>query len=115
MGFSGMGDPIYNALTGADLGAPTSTTSEIFELDRYVNVPRYRDQIRNWEFASTIFDDNNYQSIEENLEDESLLAYMGIGPDDDVAKGNEFFINTANFTLDEDGKRLIYDSIRLVT
>ena len=67
-GWGGMGDPIYNVLTGTQLGAPDNNAStQIFELDRYINVPRYREQMRNWELADEVFDDNNYLSIEKNI------------------------------------------------
>ena len=113
-GFSGMGDPIYNALTGTDLGAPSNTAStQIFELDRYINVPQYREQIRDWDQADSTFNANNYLSIEQKFaDDESLLAFMGIGDPDKVSQeGDEFFIDIDNFSLEEDGERLIYDSI----
>ncbi|MDA0848827.1 MAG: hypothetical protein O2827_03630 [Verrucomicrobia bacterium] len=113
-GFSGMGDPIYNALTDSNLGAPQNNAStQIFELDRYVNVPQYREQIRDWDQAESTFDANNYLSIEQKFaDDESLLAFMGIGDPDKVSQeGDEFFIDIDNFSLEEDGERLIYDSI----
>ncbi|MFL2825732.1 MAG: TonB-dependent receptor plug domain-containing protein [Coraliomargaritaceae bacterium] len=113
-GFSGMGDPIYNALTDSNLGAPQNNAStQIFELDRYVNVPQYREQIRDWDQADSTFNANNYLSIEQKFaDDESLLAFMGIGDPDKVSQeGDEFFIDIDNFSLEEDGERLIYDSI----
>ena len=113
-GFSGMGDPIYDALTGSALGAPQSNAStQIFELDRYVNVPKYREQIRDWDLAESTFDNNNYLSIEEKFADDTaLLAYMGIGDSGNVSEeGDDFYIDIDNFTLDQDGERLIYDSI----
>jgi hypothetical protein len=115
-GFSGMGDPIYDALTGSDLGAPQSNAStQIFELDRYVNVPKYREQIRDWDLADSTFNDDNYESIDQKYEDHGTLKNLikiGSPTEEDKSKnGYEQFVYTDNFSLDEDGERLIYDSI----
>jgi hypothetical protein len=111
-----MGDPIYDALTGSDLGAPQSNAStQIFELDRYVNVPKYREQIRDWDLADSTFNDDNYESIDQKYEDHGTLKNLikiGSPTEEDKSKnGYEQFVYTDNFSLDEDGERLIYDSI----
>ena len=114
----GLGDPIYNSLTGSDLGKPSgSASTQIFELDRYINVQKYREQLRNWDSAGEKFQENKYVSIDEKFKnDASIMANIKQGKyeeGDELENGYEFFIYTDNFSLDTDGERLIYDSIPL--
>ena len=74
-GFSGMGDPLYNALTNTTLGAPEDNAiAQIFELDRYINVPRYREQIRDWDLAESVFQDSKYEDLDKYQDDPNFLA-----------------------------------------
>jgi outer membrane receptor protein involved in Fe transport len=117
-GNSGLGDPIYDSLTGSNLGKPSGSASvQIFELDRYVNVPKYREQIYNWDLAEEKFQENKYLSIDEKFKDvDSIMDNIVPGSyeeGDELKNGYEFFIYTDNFALKTDGERLIYDSIPL--
>ena len=120
-----LGDLLYDALTGStDLGAPTSTaTNQLFNLDRYINVPKYRAELNNYSNANLLIDDN-YKDLEDltwenpfnklladpllpdtiqNLIDQNipspLIDYL------------PYYIPAEKFTLNETGERLIYDAI----
>lgn len=99
-----LGDLLYDALTGSEseIGAPTSKAiSEIYNLDRFVDVTTYRTQLKDYDLAEQNLVDGNYPA----LSDYNWTTYVGATIDQPNGVSSEAF------SLDEDGERLIYDSI----
>jgi hypothetical protein len=120
-----LGDLLYDALTGStDLGAPTSTAAnQLFNLDRYINVPKYRAELQNFS-NSNLLDDNNYLDLASyTWQNPASYAYadpalaniiqnfQNQGISNPLTEMAPYLIPPDQFTLDETGERLIYDSI----
>lgn len=110
-----LGDILYDALTGSEneLGAPRNTAAtQIYNLDRYIDVSTYRSQLKDYTYAGENLLDANYQEIDGGYAISN--PWLGILTDPGAAANPSFqpyLINPDDFSLETDGERLIYDSI----
>jgi outer membrane receptor protein involved in Fe transport len=124
-----LGDILYDKLTGSstELGAPTNTAAvQLYNLDRYIDVPTYRTELQNFSNAD-LLEDNNYLDLGNYTWQNSFNANLAnpLAPSiiqSQIAQGapsglgllrdyEPYLIPAEEFTLDETGERLIYDSI----
>lgn len=121
-----LGDILYDVLTGSttELGAPRNTAAlQIYNLDRYIDVPTYRTELQNFS-NSNLLDDNNYLDLTSyTWQNPASYAYanpalantiqnlLNQGISNPLTDMAPYLIPADEFTLDETGERLIYDSI----
>ncbi|MFL2847346.1 MAG: hypothetical protein ACJZ9B_00005, partial [Coraliomargaritaceae bacterium] len=123
-----LGDILFDVLTSStdEIGAPTSAAADqLFNLDRYIDVPTYRSELQNFSNANLLNDDNykdltdsNYNWINafnEKLVNPLLPDIVQTLIDQNIASPLidylPYYIPAEEFTLNETGERLIYDAI----
>ena len=111
-----LGDLFYDVLTGSeeDLGAPRNdAVMQIYNLDRYVDVSTYQRELSDFSKADQLLLDSNYLEIDDpQYQKGGALSILlnPLVPTDHPVYGPHLK-NAADFSLTEDGERLIYDSI----
>lgn len=114
-GGQALGDIFYNVLTDGEQSAPAGKAiSELFNLDRFVDVSTYRTQLQDYatpeDFAEK---EARTGELYETLDFENSFYNNFIDNPIPIDPENGIFfdITSEDFALTEDGEKLIYDSI----
>lgn len=114
-GGQALGNILYDVLTNGAQSAPTGKAiSELYNLDRYVDVSTYRTLLQNYDTPQDFIDKEVLTGdLYETLSFENSFYNMFIDNPIpiDPANGIFFDITSEDFALTEDGEKLIYDSI----
>ena len=108
-------DHLFDVLRGEEgVGGPQNQASkQIFDLDRYIDVPTYRSQLNNFSNSSELnADTTDYHEIGTP----GTFTNVRLGQlSNPLAANNpylaDYLIDAADFSLETDGEKLIYDSI----
>ena len=106
-----LGDILYEVLTEGRQSKPEGKAIyELYNLDRYIDVSTYRQQLQDYDNDSD-FDQtgNSYEALSFDNGFYNLFIDNPIAID--PANGIFFNIATEDFALTEDGEKLIYDAI----
>ena len=127
-GKESLGEIFYDILTDGEQSVPNGkAVSEIYNLDRYVDVRKYREQLQNYDTpqdfigrSSRLNSGNNAQLYSNGWSYENIslqnLNYSGLidNPVSDTDENGNLVtieIATKDYALLEDGEKLIYDAI----